>query len=64
LFITHDLALMAQIADRIAVMLRGEIVEIGETAQMVNDPRHDYTRALWEAMPILSAQPEKGLAHG
>ncbi|NBN63940.1 ATP-binding cassette domain-containing protein [Microvirga tunisiensis] len=64
LFITHDLALMAQIADRIAVMLRGEIVEIGETDQMVNAPRHDYTRALWEAMPILSAPAEKGLVHG
>lgn len=53
LFITHDLALMAQFADRMAVMLKGEIVEIGDTAQMVNAPKADYTRKLWDAMPIL-----------
>jgi peptide/nickel transport system ATP-binding protein len=53
LFITHDLALMAQISDRIGIMKEGEIVEIGDTDQIVNAPQHDYTRTLWEAMPVL-----------
>jgi peptide/nickel transport system ATP-binding protein len=51
LFITHDLALMAQFADRMAVMLEGRIVEIGPTAEMVAAPQHGYTRKLWAAMP-------------
>lgn len=53
LFITHDLALMSQFADRIAIMLEGRIVEVGETAQIVGDPKHSYTRRLWDAMPQL-----------
>jgi peptide/nickel transport system ATP-binding protein len=53
LFITHDLALMAQFADRIAIMLKGEIVESADVADIVNAPRHDYTRRLWAAMPRL-----------
>jgi peptide/nickel transport system ATP-binding protein len=57
LFITHDLALMAQIADRIAVMLEGRIVELGQTRQIVEAPRNDYTRRLWAAMPRLDGAP-------
>ena len=53
LFITHDLALMAQFADRIAVMLEGELVEIAPAGEIVAAPRHDYTRRLWAAMPRL-----------
>lgn len=60
LFISHDLALMAQIADRIAIMRQGQIVEIGPTDQIVTAPQHDYTRALWDAMPRL---PQR-VAHG
>ena len=55
LFITHDLALMSQFADRIAVMLEGHIVEIAPTADIVTNPSHDYTRRLWDAMPRLGA---------
>ena len=55
LFITHDLALMSQFADRIAVMLEGRIVEIAPTAEIVANPGHDYTRQLWDAMPRLGA---------
>ncbi|WMT89609.1 ABC transporter ATP-binding protein [Pelagibacterium sp. H642] len=55
LFITHDLALMSQFADRIAVMLEGRIVEIAPTADVVTNPAHDYTRRLWDAMPRLGA---------
>jgi peptide/nickel transport system ATP-binding protein len=53
LLITHDLALMAQIADRIAIMLGGRIVETGATQQIVEAPREAYTKALWDAMPRL-----------
>ncbi|WP_082527956.1 ABC transporter ATP-binding protein [Devosia sp. Root105] len=53
LFITHDLALMAQLADRIAIMLKGRIIEVGATRQIVEAPEQAYTRALWDAMPRL-----------
>lgn len=55
LFITHDLALMSQFADRIAVMLEGNLVEVAPTATIVSNPAHDYTRKLWDAMPRLGA---------
>jgi oligopeptide/dipeptide ABC transporter ATP-binding protein len=51
LFITHDLSLAWLIADRIAVMYLGRIVEIGPAEQLVRDPRHPYTRALLSVMP-------------
>jgi len=51
LFITHDLSLAWLIADRIAVMYLGRIVEIGPAEQVVSDPRHPYTRALLSVMP-------------
>ena len=51
LFITHDLSLAWLIADRIAVMYLGRIVEIGPAEEIVKDPRHPYTRALLSVMP-------------
>jgi peptide/nickel transport system ATP-binding protein len=54
LFITHDLALMAEFADRIGIMLDGTIVEIAATRELVDHPRHPYTRRLWDAMPRLN----------
>lgn len=62
LFITHDLALMAQFADRIAIMLEGRIVEVGATDQIVNAPQHDYTRRLWAAMPRVDRSWVRGEA--
>ena len=49
LFISHDLAVVASIADRIAVMYHGRVVEIGRTAQIVSAPAHPYTRSLFAA---------------
>lgn len=46
LFVSHDLAVVAQIADRVAVLRQGQIVEIGATEQILNAPRADYTREL------------------
>jgi len=51
LFITHDLRVAAEIADRIVVMRYGEIVEQGETQSVFRSPRHAYTRALLDAIP-------------
>ena len=53
LFITHDLHLMAQICHRMAVMLKGELVEAGTVEQMLNSPQHPYTKSLWAAIPQL-----------
>ena len=51
IFITHDLRVAAQLCDRIAVMRQGEVVEHGRTAEIFANPRHDYTRALFAAVP-------------
>ncbi|MFD1840171.1 ABC transporter ATP-binding protein [Paracidovorax cattleyae] len=57
-FITHDLRVAGEMCDHIAVMQRGEIVEYGETAKVLADPQHAYTRTLIEAQPRLSAAAE------
>jgi oligopeptide/dipeptide ABC transporter ATP-binding protein len=51
LFITHDFGVVAHIADRLAVMYAGELMEEGSTEQVLTDPRHPYTRALLAAIP-------------
>ena len=51
LFITHDLRVAAQVCDYVAVMSQGRIVEHGPAAQVFGAPRHEYTRALFEAAP-------------
>jgi microcin C transport system ATP-binding protein len=51
LFITHDLGIVRKIADRVCVMTKGKIVEIGPTAEIFANPQHDYTRKLLAAEP-------------
>ncbi len=51
LFISHDMAVIHHVCDRIAVMLDGRIVEQGDRDQVMTDPRHEYTRALLSAVP-------------
>lgn len=53
LFITHDFAVVSQIADRVAVMYAGRIVESGVTADVMNTPAHPYTRMLLDCVPQL-----------
>ena len=50
-FITHDLRVAAQVCDRVAVMQHGEIVETGQTGVLFSSPKHDYTKALLNAVP-------------
>ena len=52
--ISHDLALVSTIADRVAVMQQGKIVETGITADLFNHPEHPYTRKLLNALPLMS----------
>ncbi len=51
IFISHNINLVAQISDRIAVMYGGQIMESGESSQILNHPRHPYTQALVKALP-------------
>ncbi|MBP7669840.1 MAG: ABC transporter ATP-binding protein [Ferrovibrio sp.] len=51
LFITHDLRVAARLCDRIAVMQRGRIVELADTATLFANPQHEYTRQLFAALP-------------
>ncbi len=53
LLVTHDLPVVSQVCDRAAVMYAGEVVESGPVADLVHDPRHPYTRLLFEATPDL-----------
>jgi len=56
LFVTHDIAVLRQIADQIAVMYAGKIVEMGQMEQVMQDPRHPYTKALVNS--VLTPEPE------
>jgi ABC-type dipeptide/oligopeptide/nickel transport system ATPase component len=51
LFITHDLGVMSAVADRVAIMRYGEIVEAGDRRSVFKEPRHEYTKALLAALP-------------
>lgn len=53
-FITHDLGVVANIADRVAVLYAGQIVELGEVREVFYDPRHPYTWALMSSLPQLA----------
>lgn len=56
IFITHDLGVVARVADRIAVMYAGKIVEIGTTEDIFYNPKHPYTWALMSSMPDLKSK--------
>jgi peptide/nickel transport system ATP-binding protein len=60
--ISHDMGVHAQLADRVAVMYEGKVVEVGDVRQVFKQPRHDYTRSLIESIPRIGEAPwqEKG----
>jgi ABC-type dipeptide/oligopeptide/nickel transport system ATPase component len=62
LYISHDLASVAGICDRIAILHEGQIVETGTTEQVLTLPRHEYTRRLMAAMPKMPQRTAAGKA--
>ncbi|MFX0592525.1 ABC transporter ATP-binding protein [Melissospora conviva] len=58
-FVSHDLAVVAQICDRVGVMYGGQLVELAPTAELFARPRHPYTQALLNAMPARHARGER-----
>ena len=59
IFITHDLAVLAEIADRIAIMYLGNIVEIADTYKIFYEPKHPYTEALIKSIPSVTGPLEE-----
>lgn len=62
LFISHDLSVIKYLSDRIAIMYLGEIVEIGKTEEIFNNPRHPYTKALLSAVPEINGVKSERIA--
>ncbi|MBD2457415.1 ABC transporter ATP-binding protein [Nostoc sp. FACHB-87] len=59
IFITHDLGLISEIADKVAVMYKGKIVEYGAAADIFSNPQHPYTKGLVACRPTLNRRPHK-----
>ena len=59
IIITHDLGVVAEMADRVAVMYAGQIVELADVHSLFKDPKHPYTRSLLDAMPTADSEDER-----
>ena len=61
IFISHDLGIVAEVADRVAVMYSGRIVEYGDVSTVFNEPKHPYTKGLLDAIPDIGMSRNKRL---
>jgi oligopeptide/dipeptide ABC transporter, ATP-binding protein, C-terminal domain len=61
ILITHDLGVVAQMADRVAVMYAGQIVELADSNELFNNPMHPYTKSLLNSIPQIDIEDEKDL---
>ncbi len=59
MLITHDMGVIAEIADRMAVMYSGQIVEIGKTYDLIKNPKHPYTKGLMGSIPSMSGEVKR-----
>ena len=59
IIISHDLGIVANTADNVAIMYAGEVVEYAETAELFREPAHPYTRGLFEAIPVIGSGRER-----
>ena len=59
MLITHDMGVIAEAADRVAVMYAGRVAEIGPVRDVVKDARHPYTRGLMGSIPVLSQNSDR-----
>ncbi len=59
ILITHDLGVVAEVADRVAVMYAGQIIEIASVQELFNNPKHPYTRSLLNSIPQVERESEK-----
>jgi len=59
ILITHNIAIIQGLCDRIAVMFRGEVVEYGDTASVLRSPQHEYTKALMACVPRLGSKEKR-----
>jgi peptide/nickel transport system ATP-binding protein len=64
LVITHDLSVLAQVADRVAVMYIGRIVEDGSASELLMNPRHPYSKSLVGAFPVVGDPASRGVPAG
>jgi len=62
LYITHDMAVVSEIADQVAVMYGGQVVETGPAREVLEDPLHPYTKGLLACAPRLDSKPRTRLA--
>ena len=59
MLVTHDMGVIANVTDRVAVLYRGKLVEIGETYQILSDPQHGYTQSLISAVPLATRKVDR-----